>query len=253
MARPLDEIVRLDRRWFWAHPQRQHRCRWPDACELDLCDSDRGARLVIAIRHLGRGHVVYQPVIYQDAPPADEKAAAALFALAATSAEPIPVIAQMDILRLRHGLRQEAQSHAASARVPMDRKRGRRIKRALDLMIAGLGMLLAAPLMLLIAFMIKLESPGSVLFVQEHLGQGRVPFPVSSSALCVKMPSATRAQSGLRPTTHVSRVWGRFLRKTKMDELPQLINVLVVKCPWSIPVRSASTLCGSVGRERSLL
>jgi hypothetical protein len=112
MARPLDEIVRLDRRWFWAHPQRQHRCRWPDACELDLCDSDRGARLVIAIRHLGRGHVVYQPVIYQDALPADEEAAAALFALAATSAEPIPVIAQMDILRLRHGLRQEAQSHA---------------------------------------------------------------------------------------------------------------------------------------------
>ena len=94
MARTLEEIARLDRRWFRAHPERRHRCRWPDTGELDLCDCDRGARLVMAIRHLGRGHVVYQPVIFQGAPPADEESAAALFALAATSPEPIPVIAR---------------------------------------------------------------------------------------------------------------------------------------------------------------
>jgi hypothetical protein len=55
MARPLDEIVRLDRLWFWAHPERSHRCRRPDTRELALCDSNRGVPLVIAIRHLGRG------------------------------------------------------------------------------------------------------------------------------------------------------------------------------------------------------
>ena len=99
MARTLEEIVRLDRRWFRAHPERRHRCRWPDRGELDLCDSARGARLVLAIRHLGRSHVVYQPVIFQGALPTDERSAAALFALAATSPEPIPVIAQMDVLR----------------------------------------------------------------------------------------------------------------------------------------------------------
>jgi hypothetical protein len=100
MARTLDEIVRLDRRWFWAHPERRHRCRQPDTGELDLLRSDRGARLVIAIRHLGRGRVVYQPVIYQDALPADEESAAALFTLAASYPEPIPMVAEMDVLRL---------------------------------------------------------------------------------------------------------------------------------------------------------
>jgi hypothetical protein len=97
-------IARLDRRWFRAHPERRHRCRWPDTVELDLCDSDRRARLVMAIRHLGRGHIVYQPVIFHGGPPRDERSAAALFALAATSSEPIPVVAQTDVLRLRRGL-----------------------------------------------------------------------------------------------------------------------------------------------------
>jgi hypothetical protein len=100
MARALDEIVRLDRRWFWAHPQRQHRCRWPETAELDLCDCDRGVRLVMAIRHLGRGCLVYQPLMFQGALPASEESTAALFTLAATSPEPIPVIAQMEVLAM---------------------------------------------------------------------------------------------------------------------------------------------------------
>jgi hypothetical protein len=104
MARALKEIVRLDRRWFRAHPERRHRCRWPDTVELDLCDSERGAWLVMAMRHLGRGRVVYQPAIFQGVVPPDERSAAALFALAAKSSEPIPVIAQMEVLRLRRGL-----------------------------------------------------------------------------------------------------------------------------------------------------
>jgi hypothetical protein len=121
MVRALDEIVRLDRRWFWAHPERRHRCRWPDTGKLDLCDSDPGARLVMAIRPLGRGHVVYQPVIFQGALPTDERSAAALFALAATSPEPIPVIAQMDVLRVRRGLRLQTQSQEASATAATNR------------------------------------------------------------------------------------------------------------------------------------
>jgi hypothetical protein len=107
MAHALDEIVRLDRRWFWAHPKRRHRCRWPDPCELDLCDCDRGARLVIAIRHLGRGHLVYQPVIFRGALAAHEKSAAALLALAATCPEPVPVLAMSGIedARFSHACR----------------------------------------------------------------------------------------------------------------------------------------------------
>jgi hypothetical protein len=114
MAHALDELVRLDRRWFWAHPQRQHRCRSPDPRELELCDCKRGARLVIAIRHLGRGYVIYQPVVFQGALPAHEESAAALFALAATCPAPVPVLAQKDVLRMRRGLRAPMQSHEAS-------------------------------------------------------------------------------------------------------------------------------------------
>jgi hypothetical protein len=113
MARALDETVRLDRCWFWAHPERRHRCRSPDTGERDLCDCDRGARLVMAIRHLGRGSVVYQPVFFQGGLPRDERSAAALFAVAATSSEPIPVIALLDVLRLRRGSRQQTLSQQA--------------------------------------------------------------------------------------------------------------------------------------------
>ncbi|MCE3246956.1 MAG: hypothetical protein K0R41_781 [Geminicoccaceae bacterium] len=115
MAHTLEEIAHLDRRWFRAHPERRHRCRWPDTGELDLCDSDPGVRLVMAIRHLGRGHVIYQPVIFRGVLPTDERSAAALFALAATSPKPLPVVAEMDVLRLRRGLRQQAQNHEASS------------------------------------------------------------------------------------------------------------------------------------------
>ena len=104
MARALEEVARLDRRWFRARPERRHRCRWPDTCEVDLGGCDSGLGLVIAIRHLGRGHLIYQPVVFQGALPTDEKSAAALFVLAATSSEPIPVIALLDVLRLRRGL-----------------------------------------------------------------------------------------------------------------------------------------------------
>jgi hypothetical protein len=125
MARALDEIVRLDRHRFWAHPRRQHRCRWPDPCGLDLCECDRSARLVIAIRRLWRDCVVYQPVIFQGTLPAHEGSAAVLFALAATCPEPVPVFAQKDVLRVRRGLRQQTQSRAASAVVAWNCARGR--------------------------------------------------------------------------------------------------------------------------------
>jgi hypothetical protein len=114
MQRELARACRLDRRWFRAHPERRHRCRWPDPIELDLCGGDRDARLVMAIRYLGRGHIIYQPVIFRGALPSDERSAAAVFALAATSSEPIPVIALLDVLRLRRGLGRQTLSQEAS-------------------------------------------------------------------------------------------------------------------------------------------
>ena len=107
-ATPLGHIARLDRRWFRARPERRHRCRWPDIVELDLYDRDRNARSVMAVRHFGRGYIFYQPVIFQGDPPGDERSAAALFALAATSSEPIPVVLLRALRCLQRGLRQQA-------------------------------------------------------------------------------------------------------------------------------------------------
>jgi hypothetical protein len=117
MARALEQIVRRDRLWFQAHAERWHLCRWPDRSELDFCDSDLDTRLIIALRHLGRGRIVYQPVIFEGAPPADERSAAALFALAARNPEPIPVVTEMGLLRLRRGgaLSQHITAAAASS------------------------------------------------------------------------------------------------------------------------------------------
>jgi hypothetical protein len=103
IARPFDEIVRLDRRWFREHPERKHRCRWPDTDELALWDNGRGVPLVMAIRHLGRGCIVYQPVIFHGVLPEDERSAAMLFALAARCPEPVPLIFEVDVLRLQGG------------------------------------------------------------------------------------------------------------------------------------------------------
>ena len=116
MARALEEIARRDRRWFRAHPERWHRCRWPDPGELDFCDRNLGARLIIAIRHLGRGRIVYQPVIFEGALPADERSAAALFALAVRDPEPIPVVTEIGLLlRLGGALSQRITATATSS------------------------------------------------------------------------------------------------------------------------------------------
>jgi hypothetical protein len=101
MPRSFHDIARLDRRWFRAHPERRHRCRRPDIGELDLYDSDRSGRLVIAIRALGHGRALYQPLFLHGALPSDERSAAAIFALAASRPEPIPDVGALDWLRLR--------------------------------------------------------------------------------------------------------------------------------------------------------
>ena len=103
MCRLLDGIVQLDRHWFRAHPERRHRCRWPETGELELYATGGGARLVIAIRHLGHGYLVYQPVIIQGLLPQDERSAAVLFALGARDRAPIPEFAAMDERLLAHG------------------------------------------------------------------------------------------------------------------------------------------------------
>ncbi len=98
------------------------------------------------------------------------------------------------------------------------------MKRGLDVVVAGAGLLALSPVLAVIAILIKLDSPGRVLFTQVRVGRRFHPFVIYKFR-------TMRAGGGLeRPITigndrRITRV-GRVLRHTKLDEIPQLYNVL---------------------------
>ena len=101
------------------------------------------------------------------------------------------------------------------------------VKRAMDLTISLFVLVLGAPLFLLIALLIKLDSPGPVLFIQERVGLDGQAFH------CIKFRTMyTGAEERTGPVwaapddPRVTRI-GRFLRRHSLDELPQFINVLL--------------------------
>ena len=99
------------------------------------------------------------------------------------------------------------------------------IKRCLDFVLAAVALLLAWPLLLLAALLVRYKSPGPVIFRQKRVGRNGVLFTVfkfRTMAIDAQEdgPSLTK-----RGDPRVTR-FGGFLRKYKLDELPQLINVL---------------------------
>jgi lipopolysaccharide/colanic/teichoic acid biosynthesis glycosyltransferase len=101
------------------------------------------------------------------------------------------------------------------------------MKRLLDIFIAAIYLLVSAPLFLVVALAIKLESPGPVFFRQIRLGRYGAPFKYLKFRTMVM--DAEQSPTGpifeLRADPRISRV-GRFLRITSIDELPALLNVL---------------------------
>jgi exopolysaccharide biosynthesis polyprenyl glycosylphosphotransferase len=99
-------------------------------------------------------------------------------------------------------------------------------KRAMDLAIGGAASIALAPVLALAALAIRLESPGPALFRQWRFGLGSRPILVFKfRTMRVDGCDATGERRTLACDPRVTRV-GRFLRRTSIDELPQLINVL---------------------------
>lgn len=99
------------------------------------------------------------------------------------------------------------------------------LKRIMDVVISGVILILISPLLLLIAILIKRDSPGPVFFIQERVGLDARPFPVIKfRTMCVNaedMGTWTTANDPRRTRL------GAFLRRYSLDELPQFINVLL--------------------------
>ena len=101
----------------------------------------------------------------------------------------------------------------------------RTIKRAFDIVVAGVALILLAPLLVIVAIAIKFETRGNILFWQERHGYNNATIKV------VKFRTMNVAENGscfVQATRKDSRVThvGRILRRTNIDELPQLLNVL---------------------------
>ena len=102
----------------------------------------------------------------------------------------------------------------------------RLLKRAMDMLIAGLALLLLSPLFLLVALAIKVEDGGPVLFRQARVGRGNRFFRiVKFRTMKVESSDFDGNVSASRDDNRITRI-GAILRRTSIDELPQLFNVL---------------------------
>jgi lipopolysaccharide/colanic/teichoic acid biosynthesis glycosyltransferase len=99
------------------------------------------------------------------------------------------------------------------------------MKRAFDIIAASVGLVLLAPLLLVVSLLIKLDSPGPVLFRQERMGRGFHPFRIYKFRTMVQNAPGQGGMITFGGDPRITRL-GQVLRTTKVDELPQLINIL---------------------------
>lgn len=99
------------------------------------------------------------------------------------------------------------------------------LKRIVDITIASLGLLMMAPLFLIVALFIKLDSPGPVFYRQQRVGLDSRPFMLTKFRSMVDGAESSGPRWAQENDHRVSRV-GRWLRKSRIDEIPQFVNVL---------------------------
>ena len=99
------------------------------------------------------------------------------------------------------------------------------MKRVLDVALSALALLLLSPLMLVVALAIALESGWPVLFRQRRVGRGEREFGLYKFRSMVKDAAAIGPYHTASDDPRITPI-GRFIRRTSLDELPQLLNVL---------------------------
>ena len=99
-------------------------------------------------------------------------------------------------------------------------------KRLLDVLLSLLGIFFLSWLFLIIIIAMKLDSPGPILFKQKRVGKGKTHFHILKfRSMRIDTPRDMPTHMLQNPEQYITRV-GKFLRKTSLDELPQLFNIL---------------------------
>ncbi|MTH54504.1 sugar transferase [Bacillus mangrovi] len=102
-----------------------------------------------------------------------------------------------------------------------------KIKRLLDIILSLTGLILLSPFILIFVIAIKLESKGSVLFKQKRIGINKTHFNILKfRTMRIDTPKDTPTHLLENPEQYITRM-GKFLRKTSLDELPQIWNIFV--------------------------
>jgi lipopolysaccharide/colanic/teichoic acid biosynthesis glycosyltransferase len=98
-------------------------------------------------------------------------------------------------------------------------------KRTLDFLLSLCGLVLLLPIFAIVALWIKLDSAGPILFCQERVGRGGAPFRILKFRT-MQLNAETQGSLTIGDDLRITRA-GRFLRRYKLDELPQLFNVIL--------------------------
>ena len=98
------------------------------------------------------------------------------------------------------------------------------LKRFFDIIISGLALICLSPLLMLVAVLIKIESEGPLFYLQERVGKGGKLFSIYKFRSMTTKPRDPSKEQTFMDNPEITRI-GKFIRRTKIDELPQLINV----------------------------
>jgi lipopolysaccharide/colanic/teichoic acid biosynthesis glycosyltransferase len=99
------------------------------------------------------------------------------------------------------------------------------VKRIFDLLIAIVGLILLSPVLLLVSLLIKLDSPGSIFYKGDRIGKDGVPFKMYKFRTMVTNADRLGPALTHRGDPRITRV-GRKLRQWKLDEIPQIFNII---------------------------
>lgn len=100
------------------------------------------------------------------------------------------------------------------------------LKRVIDFLLSLIGIVVLSPVLLVLAIIIKVTSPGPVLFKQERMGKDNVRFKIFKfRSMRIDTPKDVPTHMLSNPNQYITSV-GKFMRKTSLDELPQLFNIL---------------------------